>query len=547
MKMDRISVIIAAAGSGRRMGSGINKQYIELSGMPVLARSVRAFELNPSVSEIVIAVRSGEEDMCRRRIVKPYGFTKVSAIVSGGDERQDSVRKALARLSADCGYVLIHDGARPLVPQRVIDQVIKCCMEYGAAVPAVEVKDTIKIIDSSGSGAPGEAGGTVYSGGFQAASEEEDKVIDLGMDARSNSRIFGTEGGRRYFSRDAEGDDGVHEGVSVGSDDDHADNRQERVGCMGAGIDSVHMVAGTPDRSTLRAVQTPQGFERSLITEAYELAAQTPDVIFTDDASMVEAMGRKVAVTRGDEDNIKITASDDIRRAEMILEIKESEMTPAAGAAGEEAPHGGVDGGSEPDMSLSADAGGADDAAAAEADGKAAGGGAGYGGSQRVSAFNAPRIGFGFDIHAFAKDRKLILGGVLIPHERGLMGHSDADVLVHAIIDALLGAVGLGDTGRHFPDNDPDYKDISSLLLLKYTYRLLEEKSFEIVNIDCTVAAQSPKIAAYEEQMRKNIADVLKISARQINIKGTTSEGLGFVGREEGIAAQAAALVVPVD
>lgn len=157
-----------------------------------------------------------------------------------------------------------------------------------------------------------------------------------------------------------------------------------------------------------------------------------------------------------------------------------------------------------------------------------------------------PRTGTGFDVHAFAEGRKLILGGVDIPHDRGLLGHSDADVLIHAVMDALLGAAALGDIGRHFPDSDPKYKGISSLRLLERVGGLLSERSFKIINIDAVVIAQKPKIAPYIEQMQKNIAEVLKISVSQINIKGTTTEKLGFTGREEGIAAQAAASVAMV-
>lgn len=158
-----------------------------------------------------------------------------------------------------------------------------------------------------------------------------------------------------------------------------------------------------------------------------------------------------------------------------------------------------------------------------------------------------PRTGMGFDVHAFAEGRKLILGGVDIPHDRGLLGHSDADVLVHVVMDALLGAAALGDIGRHFPDSDPKYKGISSLRLLEHVGGLLRERDFKIINIDAVVIAQKPKIAPYIEQMQKNIAEVLKISVSQINIKGTTTERLGFTGREEGIAAQAAASVAAVE
>ncbi len=154
------------------------------------------------------------------------------------------------------------------------------------------------------------------------------------------------------------------------------------------------------------------------------------------------------------------------------------------------------------------------------------------------------RIGQGYDVHKLAENRKLIIGGVEIPFEKGLLGHSDADVLLHAICDALLGAAALGDIGKHFPDTDGKYKDINSLLLLKETGRLLEENGFKIGNIDATVTAQSPKMAPYIEQMRKNIADALWIDVNKVSVKATTEEGLGFTGKGEGISATAVCLIV---
>ena len=157
------------------------------------------------------------------------------------------------------------------------------------------------------------------------------------------------------------------------------------------------------------------------------------------------------------------------------------------------------------------------------------------------------RIGMGYDVHKLTEDRKLILGGVEIPYEKGLLGHSDADVLIHAIMDALLGAAALGDIGQHFPDTDPQYKGISSIRLLEHVGKLLEDHFYIIGNIDATVIAQKPKLAPYREQMTKNIAKALKISENQICVKATTEEGLGFTGRGEGIAAQAIALLNTVE
>jgi 2-C-methyl-D-erythritol 2,4-cyclodiphosphate synthase len=156
---------------------------------------------------------------------------------------------------------------------------------------------------------------------------------------------------------------------------------------------------------------------------------------------------------------------------------------------------------------------------------------------------NPMRIGIGYDVHRLTQDRALILGGVEIPHDKGLLGHSDADVLVHAVMDAILGALALGDIGRHFPDTDAAYEDISSLVLLRRVKTLMEGQGYGVGNIDAVIIAQAPKCAPYIVQMRLNIAECLGCDAGRINIKATTEEGLGFSGREEGIAAQAVALL----
>ncbi len=154
------------------------------------------------------------------------------------------------------------------------------------------------------------------------------------------------------------------------------------------------------------------------------------------------------------------------------------------------------------------------------------------------------RVGFGYDVHAFVTDRPLFLGGVEIPHTHGLLGHSDADVLLHAICDALLGAAGLGDIGRHFPDSDPAYKGISSLLLLERTVNLIAQHGFRVQNVDSTVVLQRPRLAPHIDRMVEAVAGVMKVPPGRVNIKATTTEKLGFTGREEGIAAYAVALLV---
>lgn len=153
------------------------------------------------------------------------------------------------------------------------------------------------------------------------------------------------------------------------------------------------------------------------------------------------------------------------------------------------------------------------------------------------------RIGTGYDVHRLTEGRKLILGGVEIPHGMGLMGHSDADVLVHAIMDALLGAAALGDIGKHFPDTDGAYKGISSLKLLSHVGELLEQEGYVVENIDATVIAQKPKLGPFIGQMEEHVAQVLHLARNQVNIKATTEEGLGFTGNQEGIAAQAVCLL----
>jgi 2-C-methyl-D-erythritol 2,4-cyclodiphosphate synthase len=153
------------------------------------------------------------------------------------------------------------------------------------------------------------------------------------------------------------------------------------------------------------------------------------------------------------------------------------------------------------------------------------------------------RIGIGYDIHRLVKGRSLILGGVCIAHEKGLLGHSDADVLTHAICDALLGAAGSGDIGTLFPDSDPQYKDISSLTLLTETCQLLTDKGFRIINLDATLFAETPKLAPLRQEMQTRLADAMSIKPAEINIKATTTEGLGVIGKGEGIAAMCIALI----
>lgn len=224
----------------------------------------------------------------------------------------------------------------------------------------------------------------------------------------------------------------------------------------------------TLPRASLYSVQTPQGFEVSLIKEAFAKAYEE-GFYGTDDAGLVDRMGRPVAISQGDYGNIKITTKEDLPM----------EM----------------------------------------------------------------RIGHGYDVHRLVEERDLILCGVNIPHEKGLLGHSDADVAIHALMDSLLGAAGMRDIGNLFPDNDDSYKGISSILLLERVAAKLREQGWTVNNADVTIMAQRPKLAPHIDAMRANMAKALDISVDIINVKATTTEKLGFVGREEGIAAEAVCIL----
>ena len=244
--------------------------------------------------------------------------------------------------------------------------------------------------------------------------------------------------------------------------------------------DAAGNVEQTLDRSRLWQVQTPQTFRRELLIKAHEQAA-VAGVVATDDAALVEWAGGSVNLVRGSYYNFKVTTPEDLVLAEAV---------------------------------------------AAERSGR-----------------RMQRVGFGYDVHQFVAGRPLMLGGVEVPHDRGLEGHSDADVLLHAISDALLGAAGLGDIGKHFPDTDPLYKGISSLLLLREVCRKLNEAGYKTQNLDAVIAAQEPKLAPFIARMNETIAAALDISVAQVNVKATTTERLGFVGRKEGIAAQAVVMI----
>lgn len=371
----RVTALIVAAGASRRMG--FDKLFYPLSGKPVLAHTIEAFERHPMIDDIVLV--AGENIDRVQNLAA--GYQKICAIVRGGATRTASVRAGMAAVQGE--IVAIQDGARPFVSEEIITRTLQAAFRFGAAAPAVPVKDTIKMLDPEG------------------------------------------------------------------------------------------FVQTTPPREMLRAVQTPQVFG----TERYAAAlACCDDNSATDDCGVFEAAGGKVKLVEGEYGNLKITTKEDLAPY-----AKEEEC--------------------------------------------------------------GMRIGHGYDVHRLVADRPLILGGVKIPYERGLLGHSDADVLTHAVMDALLGAAAMGDIGKHFPDSDPAYAGADSIALLRRVRMLLKEQGWYAVNLDATVLCQAPKLAPHIPGMREKIAKALEIETGQVSIKATTEEGLGFTGTGEGIAAHAVCLI----
>lgn len=238
----------------------------------------------------------------------------------------------------------------------------------------------------------------------------------------------------------------------------------------------------TLPREKMVAIRTPQVFRKQLYLQGCEQAKKS-HADYTDDCQLLEAIGAEIQIVYGQDSNIKVTTPSDLQIAEALL--RES--------------------GRNENMNI--------------------------------------RVGHGYDVHRLTQGRKLIIGGVAIPYEYGLEGHSDADVLVHAIMDSMFGALAMGDIGQHFPDTDGAYYNIDSMLLLKKTVEIVAQEGYSIGNIDSTILAQAPKLAPYIEQMRKNIAEVCGVDPEQISVKATTEERLGFTGSKEGMAAHAVCLL----
>ncbi len=381
LKLKYCGAVIVAAGSASRMG-GIDKVMAPLGGEPMVVRTVRQFQNCDAIKEIVIVTR---EDLIVPIMDLCHDFDKVKAVVAGGKTRDESVSLGLNTLSAKVKLVAVQDAARPFASWQLIDRVVRAANTYGAAAPAIPVKDTVKVV----------------------------------------------QGG---------------------------------------------IVKETPDRSTLQAVQTPQVFDFDLLRGALK-QAKADGAAITDDCSAVERLGMSVKIVEGDERNIKITTPLDLKIAELFLQ--EESM----------------------------------------------------------------RIGHGYDVHKLVSGRDLILGGVKIDHERGLLGHSDADVLLHAVADALLGAAGLGDIGKHFPDTDPQYQGADSMELLRIVGEKVKAAGYRVGNIDVTMIAQRPKLRPAIHMMELNIARVLDLDPGQVNVKATTEEHLGFTGKEEGMSCHAVCIL----
>ena len=392
--MDKLTVIVAAAGAGKRLGLGKNKAFAEVGGLPLLVQCLRMLNDTGMAHKTIVAVGADEVAMTEA-LLKDYHeyFAGLqTAVVAGGAERTDSVKNALA-LAGSEGWIAVHDGARPFAGTEVFERTLQAAQQTGAAIAAVPVKNTIKVVDADG------------------------------------------------------------------------------------------FVVNTPQRSSLMTVQTPQIFKAQLLQRAYS-DENLKGAAVTDDASLVERLEVKVAVALGSYENIKITTPEDLLLAEKICADRGMTMMQ----------------------------------------------------SLKMSQF---RVGSGYDVHRLTQNRKLILCGVEVPYELGLDGHSDADVAVHALMDALLGAAALGDIGKHFPDTDDRFKGADSMKLLEHVLVLLKERCWRVNNADVTIIAQKPKLAVYIPTMRDNLAKAMGLEADAVNVKATTTEKLGFTGRGEGIAAEA--------
>jgi len=381
-----VAAVVVAAGRGVRAGGNLPKQYRELAGEPVIRSSLALFAWHGQIAAVQAVIHPDD----RSSYDTAAKGLRLLAPVPGGATRQASVRAGLEALSGrPPDIVLVHDAARPFCSAELVSRAIVACGETGAAIPALEVTDTIKRVDAGG------------------------------------------------------------------------------------------YVAGTVDRAHLRAVQTPQAFKFSVLLEAHHRAAQEGRDDFTDDAALAEWAGIKVATFPGESGNVKLTTDEDFAKAE----------------------------------------------------------------ARRIASLADLRLGNGYDVHAFGDGDHVWLGGIKIPHDRGLTGHSDADVALHALVDAILGALADGDIGKHFSPNDPRWRGAASDQFLKFAVERVTKRGGRIAHLDVTIVCEAPRIGPHRDAMRKRIAEIADMSIERVAVKATTSEQLGFTGRKEGIAAMATATV----
>jgi 2-C-methyl-D-erythritol 4-phosphate cytidylyltransferase / 2-C-methyl-D-erythritol 2,4-cyclodiphosphate synthase len=376
------AVIIVAAGRGQRVGGEIPKQYLEISGKPILRRTVKVFQKNPAIGHIQVFIHPDDLDLYSAAV----GDLDLPDPVHGGANRQQSVLNGLDAIGPLMPeYVFIHDAARPFLEQDTLNRLILEVEKYGAVIPALKVTDTIK-----------------------------------------------------YMTGDS--------------------------------------IINTIDRNFLYGAQTPQAFRYKAIYMAHR-RCENKDL--TDDSAIAEQSGLKVRIIPGDETNIKITTTEDLKKAENMVQ----------------------------------------------------------------SSYTDVRVGYGIDVHAFEAGDHVVLGGIKIPHTHKLKGHSDADVALHAITDALFGAIAMGDIGDHFAPSDDQWKGVSSDVFLKHAAKLIDNQEGVIAHIDLTIICEEPKIAPHRDKIRDNISLILDLDIARISVKATTTEKLGFTGKKEGIMAQAVTTV----
>jgi 2-C-methyl-D-erythritol 4-phosphate cytidylyltransferase / 2-C-methyl-D-erythritol 2,4-cyclodiphosphate synthase len=398
------TAIIAAGGRGRRLGAARPKQLLDLGGRPMLQWSVDAFLACERVRDVIVVGPPEWVDAPPPCLGRP-GIR----LVAGGDRRQDSVANGFDAVSEASDIVLVHDAARPFVDSDVIERAIDAAAESGAAVVALQARDTVKW-------APGES---------SLGEADRDALV------------------RRVVER-------------------------------------------TMARESVFLAQTPQAFRREVLAEAVALGRRGAEG--TDEAALAEQAGHRVRIVAGSARNMKVTTAEDLAMAEALVHAIDR---------------------------------------------------------RRAEDRRRPvtRVGSGYDLHRLVEGRPLVLGGVAIPFDRGLAGHSDADALCHAVADAILGAAAQGDIGQHFPDSDERWRGASSVQLLRRAAAIVAGLGYQVVNVDATVIAERPKLAPFRTAMAAGLAAALGVEPSAVSVKAKTNEGVDAAGRGEAIAVHAVALI----